>query len=54
MEEKKYNAKITLEGKEKFINDTNEVNKSLKDLDETTKQLNESLEKTAKLLSELR
>ncbi len=54
MEEKKYNAKITLEGKEKFINDTNEVNKSLKDLDETAKQLNESLEKTAKLLSELR
>ena len=54
MEEKKYTAKITLEGKEKFINDTNEVNKSLKDLDETAKQLNESLEKTAKLLSELR
>mgnify|MGYP004571079175 CR=1 FL=1 len=54
MEEKKYTAKIILEGKEKFINDSNEIKESLKDLDETTKQLNESLEKTAKLLSELR
>ncbi|MCI7169663.1 hypothetical protein MSB04_04460 [bacterium] len=54
MEEKKYNAKITLEGKEKFINDANEINESLKNLEGTAKQLNESLEKTAKLLSELR
>ena len=54
MEEKKYTAKIILEGKEKFINDSNEIKESLKDLDGTAKQLNESLEKTAKLLSELR
>ena len=54
MEEKKYTAKIILEGKEKFINDSNEIKESLKDLDGTAKQLNESLEKTAKLLPELR
>lgn len=30
MEEKKYTAKIILEGKEKFINDSNEIKESLR------------------------
>lgn len=54
MEKKDYKAKITLDGTENFINNANEVKKSLTDLNEAAKQLNESLEKTVKLLSELR